>query len=70
MLSADIFISASVSLISLQHLRIKLLNIFYNMQNLKQMEYLIPEVEIIEVAVEQGFTNSIEDPVEKPEQSW
>lgn len=40
------------------------------MQTIKQMEYLLPEVEIIEVAVEQGFTNSIEDPVEKPEQSW
>ena len=32
--------------------------------------YLAPEVEIIEVAVEFGFSSSIEDPIEEPEQDW
>lgn len=32
--------------------------------------YLAPEAEIVEVAVEFGFANSIEDPFESPEQDW
>ncbi len=36
----------------------------------KKSLYLAPEVEIIEVAVEFGFSNSIEDPIESPEQDW
>lgn len=34
------------------------------------LEYLAPEVEVINVAVEQGFQGSMESPVEKPEQDW
>ena len=34
-------------------------------------EYLPPEVEVNEMAVEQGFAQSMfEDPIENPEQSW
>ena len=40
------------------------------MQNFEHLYYLAPEVEIIEVAVEYGFANSIEDPIESPEQNW
>ena len=36
----------------------------------KDYAYLAPEVEIVEVNVECGFANSIEDPVENPEQDW
>lgn len=36
----------------------------------KDYAYLAPEVEIVEVNVECGFANSIEDPVESPEQDW
>ena len=32
--------------------------------------YLAPDVEVLEVAVESGFANSIEDPYENPEQDW
>jgi hypothetical protein len=32
--------------------------------------YFAPEVEVIEVTMEAGFANSIEDPVESPEQDW
>jgi hypothetical protein len=34
------------------------------------LPYFAPDVEVIAIAVEQGFTNSIEDPVENPEQEW
>jgi len=34
------------------------------------LEYLAPEVEVIETAVEQGFQNSNEDPILDPEQGW
>lgn len=40
------------------------------MQNFEHLYYLAPEVEIIEVAVEYGFANSIEDPEENPELDW
>lgn len=40
------------------------------MQKTFQEGYFAPELEVLEAVVEQGFTNSIEDPVEKPEQSW
>lgn len=32
--------------------------------------YTAPEVEILEIAVEQGFSNSIEDPVEGDDMDW
>ena len=34
------------------------------------LSYLAPDVEVLEVAVESGFANSIEDPYENPEQDW
>ena len=40
------------------------------MKTTKNYTYISPEVEIVEVNVEYGFANSIEDPVEKPEQDW
>ena len=41
------------------------------MQKTFQEGYLTPEVEVLEVAVEKGFSQSnLEDPVEGPEQSW
>jgi hypothetical protein len=36
----------------------------------KSLIYLAPEAEVLEVAVERGFANSIEDPVENEEQDW
>ena len=42
----------------------------YDMKTTKNYTYSSPEVEIVEVNVEYGFANSIEDPVEKPEQDW
>ena len=36
----------------------------------KSLIYLAPEAEVLVVAVEQGFANSIEDPVENEEQDW
>ena len=36
----------------------------------EQYPYLSPEVEVIETAVEQGFMNSNEDPIQDPEQDW
>lgn len=38
--------------------------------NTEQHPYLAPEVEVIETAVEQGFMNSNEDPIQDPEQDW
>lgn len=40
------------------------------MKTTKNYTYISPEVEIVKVNVEHGFANSIEDPVEKPEQDW
>lgn len=40
------------------------------MTSTKDYTYLAPEAEMIEVNVEYGFANSMEDPVEKPEQDW
>ncbi len=41
------------------------------MQKTNQEGYLTPKLEVLEVAVEQGFSQSnLEDPVEGPEQSW
>ena len=34
------------------------------------LPYLAPDVEVIAIAVEQGFANSIEDPYENPEMDW
>ena len=34
------------------------------------LPYLAPDVEVLEVAVESGFANSIEDPYENPEMDW
>ena len=31
---------------------------------------LVPDVEIVDMAAEQGFAISIEDPIENPEQEW
>ena len=37
----------------------------------KQLQYLAPELEVLNIEVEQGFAlSNLEDPVEKPEQSW
>ena len=40
------------------------------MQTNQPWGYLAPEVEVVTIAVEQGFQGSIETPVEKPEQDW
>ena len=34
------------------------------------LPYLTPDVEVVTVAVESGFANSIEDPQENPEMDW
>ena len=34
------------------------------------LPYLTPDVEVLEVVVESGFANSIEDPYENPEMDW
>lgn len=35
------------------------------------LPYLAPDVEVVTIAVEQGFAlSNLEDPVVKPEQSW
>ena len=34
------------------------------------IEYLAPDMAVVEVVVEAGFANSIEDPVENPEIGW
>ena len=36
----------------------------------KSLTYSTPDVEVLEVIVEYGFANSIEDPIENPEQGW
>ena len=41
------------------------------MTQTKQLQYLAPEFEVLNIEVEQGFAlSNLEDPVEKPEQSW
>ena len=41
------------------------------MQKTFQEGYLAPEVEVLEVAVEQGFSGSmLEDPIENEKQGW
>ena len=41
------------------------------MTRTKQLQYLAPEFEVLDVEIEQGFAlSNLEDPVEKPEQSW
>ena len=40
------------------------------MQKNNMYSYFTPEIEIVEMNVEHGFANSIEDPVESPEQDW
>ena len=32
--------------------------------------YLSPDIDVVEVLVEAGFSNSIEDPIENPDQDW
>ena len=34
--------------------------------------YLVPEIEVVEVTIEAGFsaTSNVEDPTEKPTQGW
>ena len=34
------------------------------------LPYLAPDVEVVTIAVEAGFANSMEDPDENPEQPW
>jgi hypothetical protein len=44
--------------------------------NIKSMDtkfylpYLAPDVEVVLIAVEAGYANSMEDPNENPEQDW
>lgn len=41
------------------------------MTHYKEKEYLAPEVEVLDIEVEQGFAlSNLENPVEKPEQNW
>ena len=40
------------------------------MNNTYNSYYLAPEVEVVSIAVEAGFANSMEDPYENPEQPW
>ena len=41
------------------------------MTRTEQLRYLAPEYEVLNIEVEQGFAlSNLEDPVEKPEQSW
>ena len=41
------------------------------MTRTEQLQYLAPELEALDVEIEQGFAlSNLEDPVEKPEQSW
>ena len=42
----------------------------YTMDTKFYLPYLAPDVEVVAIAVEHGFANSIEDPVENPEQEW
>jgi hypothetical protein len=38
--------------------------------NRERKEYFAPELEVMEVVVEQGFINSMEDPIENEEMDW
>ena len=41
------------------------------MKHNKQEEYLTPELEVVAVEVEQGFSlSNLENPEERPEQGW
>ena len=40
------------------------------MKQNKQQVYLSPKIEVNNVEVEYGFSNSIEDPIISPEQEW
>ena len=41
------------------------------MTRTEQLHYLAPEFDVLDVEIEQGFAlSNLEDPVEKPEQSW
>lgn len=41
------------------------------MTRTEQLQYLAPEFDVLDVEIEQGFAlSNLEDPVEKPEQSW
>lgn len=32
--------------------------------------YIAPKIEVLTISVELGFSNSIEDPIENPDQDW
>ena len=36
----------------------------------QESEYSYPDIKVLEVYIEQGFANSLEDPKEKPEEDW
>lgn len=36
----------------------------------REMGYLVPEIEVVEVVVEWGFAGSLETPEENPELDW
>ena len=41
------------------------------MRRNRVVEYLVPEIEVVETAAEYGFAGSLlEDPVVNPEQGW
>ena len=41
------------------------------MKQAKQLHYLAPEFEVLDVEIEQGFAlSNLEDPKENPEQDW
>ena len=48
----------------------------YSLKNISTMDskfyfpYLAPDVEVLSIAVEAGFANSMEDPYEDAEQEW
>lgn len=41
------------------------------MKHCKQLHYLAPKFEVLDIEIEQGFAASnLEDPKENPEQDW
>lgn len=40
------------------------------MRNSLFESYIPPQLEVVEMVVEQGFSNSLQDPVENPEIEW
>ncbi len=33
-------------------------------------KYVMPTIEILDITIERGFANSLEDPYEKPKEEW